>query len=45
MSPTNQQRFQIVDALQKVLSPDQCIVQSPVSFQLISASLQLPLGP
>jgi hypothetical protein len=34
----NQQRFQIVDALRKVLSPDEYTVQSPASFQLTLAN-------
>jgi hypothetical protein len=42
MPATNQQQSQIVDALQKVLSPDQYIVQSPafsIDFSQSSASI------
>jgi hypothetical protein len=43
MSPTNQQWFQVVDVMQKVLSPGQYIVQSPaflIDFSQSSASIR-----
>jgi hypothetical protein len=45
MSTTNHQRFQIVDALQKVLSLDHCTGQFLISFQLTLANPQLPSDP
>jgi hypothetical protein len=45
MFPTIQEWSQIVDVLQKALSPNQYIVQYPASFQLTLANPQLPLSP
>jgi ABC-type transport system substrate-binding protein len=42
---TIQLRFQIVDVLQKALSPNWYIVQSPTSSPLTLANPQLSLGP
>jgi hypothetical protein len=45
MSPTNQQLFQIVGELQKILSHDRCTRQSLASSRSTLTSLQLPSDP
>jgi hypothetical protein len=45
MSPTNQQLFQIVGELQKILSHDCCTRQSLASSRSTLTSLQLPSDP